>query len=304
MLSVATIALLSWSAMAWPTTEVEKREYKTMLTASHYNGNSPCASSPSALSTLATNLASAATAVGISSSGSFALKSGMPRTVKFYDTPLDCRLYKNDFAFRMRRESGETNWEGTLKVRSGDRYFSSYRRPDMNSCGTTDLGGKFEEDLNLLWQSKFSYSHNCEISNSKNINKLDDITDTYDQIYRVFDDEFGWTLTDSIAQVSNLQITECVYEGFVVDFNTGGADEVGEFAVSLWYDSSSASNPKLAEVSFTITSTGSVLEDWNENTIMNAHFFWEQVGTSLSQIDPNSSTKTAWVYGYNSTWCS
>ena len=302
--SVNFFALLMWPAMAWPNVELEKRENKTMLTASDYNGNSPCASSPSALSTLATDLASAATAVGITSSGSFSLKSGMPRTVKFYDTPSTCRLYNNNFVFRMRQKTGETDWEGTLKVRSGDRYFSSYRRSDVNSCGTTDLGGKFEEDLNLSWQSKFSYSHKCEISDSKNINKLNDITDTWDQIDNVFDTEFGWTLTDSISKVSNLELTECVYEGFEVDFDNGDDDEVGEFAVTLWYSSSSASNPALAEVSFTIKSTGSVLEDWNENTIMNAHAFWKEVSSSITQIDTSSSTKTAWVYNYNATWCS
>lgn len=303
MIVIPFIAISLWPVLAWPTTEVKKREYKTMIKASDYNDNTPCAANPSALSNLRIALQTAATAAERPYSGSFSLKSGMPRTVKFYDTPTDCRLHSNNFLFRMRRSSGEADWEGTLKFRNADRYFSSYRRLDMNSCSdTSDFGGKFEEDLDLLFAPQFSYSHECAISKSKNIDQLDDITETWDQVSSVFVGEFGWTLTNPIGIVSNLTITECVYEGFTVDFDTGDDDEVGEFSVTLWYTSTSATNPSLVEMSFVLTSSESSPEDWNENTIMNAHKFWDQVA-NLNEIDSLSSTKTEWVYNYDAAWC-
>mmetsp|Transcript_18444 Transcript_18444/g.28554 ORF Transcript_18444/g.28554 Transcript_18444/m.28554 type:complete len:304 (-) Transcript_18444:22-933(-) len=297
-------ALFPVAILAWPDVEIEKREYKTMMHASSFYGNSPCTTNPSALFSLENELAMKAAGAGATSSGSFSLKSGMPRTVKMYDTPGSCDLNENSWIFRMRQESGQSDWEGTLKSRSGDRYHTTYRRKDMNRCcnGCTELGGKMEEDINLSWASKFSYSHKCEISSSRNINKLDDISHHWDEMEMVFDD-LGWSAESEIDIVSDLTVTECVYEGFEVDFDSGGDQEVGEFAVTLWYDSSTGSNPALAEVSFTITSSGSNLEDWNEATIMTAHLFWDEMA-SLTSLDSNSSTKTAWVYSYDPNWCS
>ena len=309
------LALSSWLAMAWPHKEIDSREYKTMITAAAFNGNPPCETNPTALSTLTTDLSRFATAVGIPSmSGSFSLKSGMPRTVKYYDTAGDCRLYNNDFIFRMRQKTGKTDWKGTMKFRHGDRYFSSYRGSFLDSChATEDLGGKFEEDLNFSWQPTFSYSHKCKISHHKDIETLQDIADTWNHIDKVFEKELGWTLTDPIAMVGNLQVTECVYEGLVLDFDNDdddAADDMetkGEVSVSLWYDSNTNRlDPALAELSFRVyssTGRGGGGEDWNLHTIVNAHKFWNQLGHNLTQVDPNSSTKTAWVYNYDPTWC-
>jgi hypothetical protein len=92
-----------------------------------------------------------------------------------------------------------------------------------------------------------------------------------------------------------------VYKAFEADNDSDGIQEVGEFAVTLWYDSSTSSNPTLAKVSFSIKSTGTSLEDWNEATLMTAHAFWDDL-ISFSMLDPSSSMKTAWVYNYDSTW--
>jgi hypothetical protein len=126
--------------------QITSKEYKAMLKPANFTGSSTTVNSR--LSSLKTSLAAYATSKGRTSSGSFSLKSGMPRQVKFYDTWY-CDIYTNGYAFRMRRDSGKTNWEGTLKYRDANQGVADARRTKMNQCSTSDLGGKFEGDISL-----------------------------------------------------------------------------------------------------------------------------------------------------------
>lgn len=293
------LALFANGVLGWPNKEVEKREYKTMLKPMKFRGSEDeVISKLQALRSALIDVAKAAKAKEDSSSSDFfSLKTGMPRTVKFYDTR-SCQLNTNGWAFRMRRKTGETNWEGTFKMRSWDRYLSSHRMKDMDkSCGSNDLEDKFEEDVTLAGTSKFSYSHKCMIRDKKNINKLQDIKDTWSD----WDGLPEWSMETGIELVGGKTITERVYKGLVIDFDDGGKQDLGEFSVTLWYDSSTSTDPSLAEMSFTIESTGNSLEDWNSKTIETAHRFWKECSKLTSWLDPNSSTKTAWVYD---GWCS
>lgn len=261
---------------------ISRKEYKAMMYPGNFTGNAATVNTK--LANLKTALAAYATSQGRTSSGSFALKTGMPREVKFYDTNI-CDIYDSGYAFRMRRDSGATNWEGTLKYRDTIESVTDDRRTKMNHCATTDLGGKFEADLSQGGTTKFAYSHDCAISNSKNINILDDVDDTWDEIDQVWVNEFGWNLNDAIYLVNNLVVSEKAYDGFQVSFPGPNAD----FSVALWYSSSTSTTPLLAELSFTV--------DVPVDASVEA--FWATFGTSTQlkpYIDPNGLFKTNWLY--------
>lgn len=266
------------STSAWPDVEVESREYKAMLDALHFHEIPPCQSSSPKIDSLIPPLRALATSVSAKPSGSFSLKDGMPRIVEYYDTPGDCLLQNNHWILRRRQKHPQSTWQGTLKTRHGDRYHSTFRRKKMNECcaDCVDGGGKFEEDINLLWHSVFSYSHKCDMNESSPMTKFRDISDYWIEMKEVFAD-LNWSLDTPLQKVGDLTVTECVYEGFTIDFDEGGKQEVGDFSLTLWYDSPHAPSPSVAELSFTIKSVGNKLEDWNKATIMRAHDFWDQV---------------------------
>lgn len=281
ILAFAVLALLAGEAYGGA---LDSKEFKAMLKVANFNGS--VSTVLSQLANLKSALVSAATASGRTSSGSFSLKSGMPRTVKFYDTP-NCHINSKGYAFRMRRLTGATNWEGTLKYRDLSYAVADNRRTDMNHCATKDLGGKFEGDLSLGGSTYNSYSYKCEISNGKNINILDDVDDTWDEISNVWWNEFGWDKNTNIYQVAGLTITERVYEGFVVSFPGTQAS----FAVTLWYTSSSSTTPVLAELSFTT--------DGDNDSNVDA--FYSSLPSKLSAwLDTAALFKTAWLYSKTS----
>jgi hypothetical protein len=262
---------------------ITSKEYKAMMYPGNFTGSSTTVNTK--LSSLKTALAAYATSKGRTSSGSFTLKSGMPRQVKFYDTWY-CDIYTKGYSFRMRRDSGKTNWEGTLKYRDASQAAADDRRTKMNECATSDLGGKFEGDISLGSSAIiYAYSHGCSISNSKNINILDDVDDTWNEIDQVWVDEFGFDLNEDIYLVNDIVISEKVYSGFKVTFPGTNA----EFSVSLWYAPSSSTIPVLAELSFTT--------DADADTNVDA--FWSGFGSATQikpWVNPNGLFKTNWMY--------
>lgn len=262
---------------------ITSKEYKAMMKPTNFTGSSTTVNTR--LASLKTALAAYATSKGRTSSGSFTLKSGMPRQVKFYDT-WNCDIYTNGYAFRMRRDSGKTNWEGTLKYRNANQAVADDRRTKMNQCSTTDNGGKFEGDISLGSSSfVYAYSHDCSISNSKNINILDDVEDTWNEINQVWVTEFGFDMNEDIYLVNDMVITEKAYSGFKVTF----PGTVAEFSVSLWYAPSSTTIPVLAELSFTTDADADA----------NVDAFWSGFGTATQLtpwLDANALFKTNWMY--------
>lgn len=263
------------------------KEYKAMMHPSLFNGDATAVAAQ--LAKLKSALVSYASSKGLSStSGSFALKSGMPRAVKFYDTN-SCDIYESGYAFRMRRDSGKTNWEGTLKYRDTIETNTDSRRTKMNHCATTDLGGKFEADLSLGGATKYAYSHDCTIDTTKNINILDDVDDTWDEIDQVWVNEFGWDLDglgSDVYLVANMVVSEKAYEGFSVVVSN---NPDMYFGVALWYTSSASTTPALAELSFTVSLPVDAKVD----------SFWSTFGSSTQMqpwIDPAGLFKTNWLY--------
>jgi hypothetical protein len=261
---------------------ITSKEYKVMLKPANFTGSSSTVNTR--LSSLRTALANYATSLGRTSTGSFTLKSGMPRQVKFYDT-WNCDIYYNGYAFRMRRDSGKTNWEGTLKFRNPSQALADTRRTKMNHCATNNLGGKFEGDISLGGSLVYAYSHDCEISNSKNINILDDVDDTWDEINQVWVDEFFWDLNTDIYKVNDITISEKAYNGFKVNFPGTAAD----FTATIWYSTSTSTTPLLVELSFTT----------DADSDPNVDAFWNGMATApqlTPWLDTNALFKTNWLY--------
>ena len=263
-----------------------------MLNATIFNGNTPCQSSGlimTYLSDLEDDLWDMATTVSCSTlskkadcrNGSFSLSKD--RHVIMYDTCAKT-LYNDHYIFRMRRNTDATShddWEGTLKARSSSESITNSMRPNVNKCcGSCDGGieeNKFEEDINLDNGSKYSFSQKCRIKASKNINKIGDVTDTWPDMEDVYDRN---DQEEALVKVG--EATECVYKGFDIEFD---GNEIGEFAVTLWYDSPTSSNPALAEISFSMDNPATD----------EAECFWDAMN-NFAHVDGNSFTKTAWIY--------
>ncbi len=261
--------------------DVGSREYKLMLDASLFSGSTPENNVTQYWSDLDAVIT---TQLNRNSSGSFSLSKD--RTVMVYDTQSSCLLKNNNLIFRERVENG--NREVTLKYRSLDRYIAGHQ--DMSGT-KSDAQTKFEQDLGVPYTSKFSHSTTQSISNSKNLNKLDDPIGLYPDLQKYnFDD------TTPIVKVGGLTIYEKVYKGTSVDL--GNKD--GEFSLTLWYLTSTSTTPIIAEISFKYKD---VNEDYSENVATRAKALFELMQTMTSWNDVNSTTKTAYIYNYNSSFC-
>lgn len=274
----AVIAAILNISVSFVNAQVDSKEFKAMLKPADFVGSTSQVTTK--LAQLKTALVAAAQ--GTSSSGSFALKSGMPRTVKFYDTTT-CDIRNKGYTFRMRRESGKSNWEGTLKYRNITQSEMAKRQANMDTCSTSNLGNKIELDIGLDGDKQYAFSQDCQISNKKVIDVIDDVEDTWPEIDNVWVAEFGWSLTKSIVQVGSLTITERVYDGYNINF----PGTVAKFDVALWYNTTTSTTPVLAELSFKTDGDN----DSNVDT------FFAALPTKLSAwLDTTAPYKTTWLY--------
>jgi len=279
LLSILAFSLVVANAAP---TKVTSREYKLMLDASLFTGTNPLTAVTqywSALGNLIDN------DLERDRSGSFSLAKD--RTVMVYDTAGSCLLYNNSLIFRERVEDGDR--EVTLKYRSLDRYKAGHQDMDGTS---SDAETKFEQDLGAPYTSKFSHSTTQGISDSKNLNKLDDPIGLYPDHM----EQYNFDPDTAIVKVGGLTIYEKVYKGTSVDL--GNKD--GEFSLTLWYTSSTSTTPAVAEISFKYKDAD---EDFTENVVTRAKKLFELMQTLSTWNNPNSTTKTAFIYNYNPSFC-
>jgi len=263
-------------------TQIDSREYKLMLDASQFAGSNPTAQIAnywSALGTLIDN------DLNRDRLGSFWLDK--ERTIIMYDTQGSCLLHNNNLIFRERVENGDR--EVTLKYRSPDRYIAGSQ--DMDGT-ESKAQTKFEEDLAMPYVSKFSHSSTQSISESKNINKLKDPIELYPDHM----EQYNFDPQTPIVKVSDLTIYEKVYKGTKVDLGNKNA----EFALTLWYTSPTSTTPVVAEISFKYEDEN---EDFAQNVVTRAKKLFELMQSLSSWNNPNSTTKTAFVYNYNPNFC-
>lgn len=265
-------------------TDITSREYKLMLDASKFTGSNPMNAIDDYWDDLEALSEDANGPLDRIASGSFDLDK--ERTVNMYDTLGSCLLYNNNLIFRERTESGDR--EVTLKYRSPDQFIAGVQ--DMSGSDSS-AETKFEEDIVAPFVSKYSHSTTQSIDDSKNLNKMDDPIGLYSGIEKYnFDEEMA------IVKVGGLTIYEKVYKGTKVDLGSKN----GEFSLTLWYTSSTSTTPAVAEISFKYADTN---EDYSENVVSRAKILFELMQTLSIWNNPNSTTKTAFVYNYNPNFC-
>ena len=356
--------------LAWPKSEVNSREYKTMLRADVFanvtfskainndNGKDNHKFLNNILRNLQATLVTAASKAGAAKSrGRFTLKKGTPRHVHYYDTPGHCWLRHHSLTLRLRRDihatstsTSQEEWEGMLKSRSGDRYHTSYRQQYIQGCHKSLQKGKhkMEEDIgNFDWTGNvYSFSQKCHLpvaaaapnnsdsdrgdtaTLSPGITSLRDIATAWDSMEDYLQSSLNLELETELQLVGNTSLIEVAYEDFWIPLeDDADDDQIAQAKLTLWYagaggtvnnsqlhqpssSSSSAaaaaalsSPPIVAELSFRIQSKH---EAWSDPTIMTMHTFWETLGTGLQRddwLDPESMTKTAWIYQYDDTFC-
>ncbi len=280
MKSFLTLLLLVASVFA-ANTKIVSREYKLMLDPSLFSGNHP----ENAVSQYWNNLETLIhNNLNRASFGSLLLQND--RTVAIYDTAGSCLLYRNHLIFRERVENSHR--EVTLKYRSADRYIAGHQ--DM-SGSKSDAKTKFEEDISAPFFSKFSHSTTQSISNSKNLNKLDDPIRLYPDL-----EKYDFNDSIPIVKVSGLTVHEKVYRGSFVDLGNKDA----EFSLTLWYTDTSSTDPVLAEISFKYKDKD---EHYTEKVTTRAKKLFEAMQSMTNYNSQTSLTKTAYIYKYNESFC-
>jgi hypothetical protein len=284
-LVLATFALLATSA-AQANPDVTSREYKLMLLTSAFSYNTEAANVDSFLDTAETAIEAA---ISRAVTGSDYLATS--RDLKFYDTAGSCVLDHAGYAFRERIQSG--NSEITLKFRSPDRYISDFE--DLSST-LSQAETKLEEDIGASTGSPFKsvYSHSTTAANTRTINKMDDINDQFPG----FGDNYGFSDSLDLVAVGGLTLRERVYKGRTIDLG----DFDAAISVTLWYNGapSGAVHPLAAEVSFKYEDSSA---DYSKNVVNRAKTSFAVLQTLTAWVDPDSDTKTRFVYNYNPSFC-
>ncbi|KAJ3052378.1 hypothetical protein HK097_006440 [Rhizophlyctis rosea] len=292
------IAVLSFAALtaSAPSPLLLSREFKLTLQESLFTGATPT----TAVNNLWTAIKGKGTPLGLTSSGT--LTKDLERTIKFYDTAGSCLLKKAGFQFRTRAITYSTSTictsqrESTLKYRHPDRYNSSNIDLTSSKADGCYDGEKFQQDITPPYTNVFSSSTSIQLSDSKNINTVADITDIYPDAILAY----GWPSTTPLVQVSGLTIHEKRYKGSNTVGLPGSGDKQAKFTLSLWYTSSSSTTPFLAEVSFVVEDSD---ETWGKTSTRLTDEFWVGLQGLSSWIDPNPDTKSNIIYTYQSGFC-
>lgn len=283
---VLAIVVLFPIGAAQANPDVTSREYKLMLLASPFGYSTEAANVDSFL-----DAAESAIEAAISRSVTGSDYLATTRDLKFYDTAGSCVLDHAGYAFRERIESG--NSEVTLKFRSPDRYIADFE--DLSSI-SSQAETKLEEDIGASSSSSFKsvYSHSTTVPNTRTINKMDDINIPFPG----FGDDYGFSDSLDLAVVGGLTLRERVYKGRTIDLG----DFDAAIAVTLWYNGapSGAVHPLAAEVSFKYEDSSA---DYTKNVVNRAKTAFAALQTLSAWVDPDSDTKTRFVYNYNPSFC-
>ncbi len=276
--------LVSAPAIANP--DVTSREYKLMLDPARFTHATEAATVAALLQDAETAIEQA---IDRDVSGSPVLDK--QRDVRYFDTPGTCRLRGLGYSFRERVENGDS--EVSLKFRSPDRYIADFEDLDSDTAGAetkleADIGANAHTDFRVV------YGHSTKAPNTRNINEVHDINEHFPDFERDHD------LDDDLplAVVGNLDIREHVYSGVEIDL---GQHDAG-IDVTLWYPGTPASGqaPLVAEISFKYED-GSA--DYTRKVVQRARTTFRALQTLTEWIDPDSRTKTRFVYEFDTAFC-
>jgi len=282
--AIAALSLVTGSALANP--DVISREYKLMLKTNQFTYQSEATDVANLISDSVTAIEAA---INRNVTGTPSLAH--VRDVTFYDTASTCVLTNLGYSFRERVENG--NSEVTLKFRGPDRYISDFE--DVSSS-TSGAATKLESDVgaNSTTDFKIIYSHSTTVPNTRTINNMLDIN----HYFAGFETDYALSNTLSLSPVSYLTIKERVYKNVIIDLGSIDA----EISVTLWYlgTPSGAQSPVVGEISFKYQDNSA---NYTRKVVNRAKDSFSALQGMSSWIDPNSITKTAFVYAYDANFC-
>ena len=288
MTQLKTVVLFILTAITVLTAnpDVTSREYKLMLQVDSFSYASEATDVDAFLDDAESAIE---TAINRSVTGTETLSK--IRDVMFYDTDGDCDLKNIGYSFRERVEDSDS--EVTLKFRSPDRYISDFE--DL-SATSGQAETKLESDIGINAISSFTvvYGHSTKAPNTRTINEMEDINDQFPG----FDDDYNFSNSLSLSLVGDLTVREHVYKGREIDLGSFDAD----ISVTLWYNGvpSGSETPLVVEVSFKYEDSSA---DYSKNVVNRAKTSFEALQELTDWTDPNSKTKTKFVYEYDPDFC-
>jgi hypothetical protein len=264
---------------------ITSREYKLMLAADRFAGDQ--AALTKAASALWRDLAGIIVPTAVAVSGTDDVKRKL-RQVHFLDTA-DHQIRRQDYVVRERTDQEDGGREVTLKFRHPDRFISQDR--DMKPADGFETDMKFEEDIKPRFQSLFSFSSSVVVDDDETITTFGDVTKLFPGLANELEDAKDDT---ALAVVGDFTAFERVIKG--TSFQIRRDPEVSaECSLTLWYDDETAHHPIVAEFSFKYENA-----DGEYTAVMarRAYDAFMAIQDHLGDwIDPESMTKTAYVYG-------
>jgi hypothetical protein len=278
--AVALLCTSSAAAIAG-TPSVGSREYKVLLNPVAFESQ-PAAAANRFLTDLEASLA--ANGFDRTVTGNFA--ADHDRIVTYYDSPGTCPLHQTGYSFRERNESGDLD----IELKFGSANESTSAKTDV-SGSSSSAQSKLEDDITPPAKETFSHSTTEPLKDSKNINILDDINDLFPTTT-----VFNSIKSNPLVPVSGLSIHELTYEGPTSDIG----QETADFTMTVWYANGSAT-PSLAEISFDVDATSD--GDFTDKVTSRSQLIFNVIQGMTNWTLTPSTTKTAWVYQYQPSFC-
>lgn len=299
---VLALCVSGWPALAAPKALEQGSEYKLMLDPKQFTGDEEQAQAK--VAAYWKELKQRIQTAPLSRPVSGELVFHKRRTVMFYDVPGSCNLNKAGYILRERIDA-KGDRELTLKYRSADRETSKSKKVAGDGPKAET---KFENDITAPSKTMFSHSSTVPIEAGKNINRVKDISGAYPG----FDEKH---LDDQLplAKVGDLTVYETTFKKASVNLGPVPA----EFALTLWYTQRDATEPALAEMSFSyvddkgkhgstvaanatrLLKTMYGMSPWARHSAVTDD---ETAGHGNARNSLANPTKTAWIYS-QSNFC-
>ncbi len=209
------------------------------------------------------------------------------RTIRFFDTP-EKRLRTNDYVFRERCDVDGSAREVTLKYRHPDRYLAEGR--DMKAEHAERGKTKFEEDIKPPFLKLFSHSTKQPVEAELELDRMQRPAELFPDLAGRLDD---FVEDEPLEAVGGFTAFELVVEG--ASFRIRKDPEIdADCGLVVWYDDANRTEPVVAEFSFKYESED---EEYTPSMARRAYDAFRSLQSLDAWIDPDSQTKTAFVYG-------
>jgi len=268
---------------------VSSREYKVMLRRKRFRGDDRALLK--AAEAFWDDFSHRVRGVALGVGGRFATTKP-PRLITFHDTSKE-HLNARQYIFRDRRELRSGRREVTLKFRHPDRHVAQGRSMKARGDGG-DTKTKFEEDIKAPFVSLYSFSTTVEVGRDRAFGTLADVARLFPDLVKRIE---PFDASRPLRAVNDFTAREVVLSGGTLQVGKHPNVEA-EAALIVWYDHADrnrAERPVAVEFSFRY---GNDEERYEAATARRAFDVFDILQRKLGRwVDPDSETKTGFVYG-------